>query len=447
MKRFWFVLLSLGLVMAFSTSAFAVDVKFSGSYFAAGMYVNKTTLNDKATAAEGPSTAFFYQRLQLTTDFVVSPGLSLMTRVNIMQRAWGAARTDPGVADVKTYGTSATGAENENIGFDKVLLTYASPIGLFIIGTQPNDLSWGPVFNDGWGAAAGSIQYVLPLGKVTVGGGYFKVGEESYTSMNTLVTQSDKDTEKYFIFGIYGDKNIEAGLLGLFLRSAGARSSNEATSNVMKLFFISPYVKATLGPVKVQAVVDYYFGKAVEMDSVVGRDVDISSLCGWVDALATFGPVYVGGTFAYAQGQGSDATKVNTLATGGLAWSPTLIMWNQDRASWFGNLGTDAGAFGAAMTNAFFYQVRGGVKPTDTLDIGASVTMAQADQLNGALAGYVSKDYGYEIDVTGTYKITNNLSYMLGFGYLFTGDYFKGTSSSNKVNNDFLVTNKLTLTF
>jgi hypothetical protein len=38
MKRFWLVLLSLGLVAAFSTQALAVDVKFSGEYFAAGMY-------------------------------------------------------------------------------------------------------------------------------------------------------------------------------------------------------------------------------------------------------------------------------------------------------------------------------------------------------------------------------------------------------------------------
>ncbi len=44
MKRFWLVLLSLGLVMAFSVSAFAVDVKFSGSYYAAGMYLDKTKL-------------------------------------------------------------------------------------------------------------------------------------------------------------------------------------------------------------------------------------------------------------------------------------------------------------------------------------------------------------------------------------------------------------------
>ncbi len=44
MKRFWLVLLSLGLVMAFSASAFAVDVKFSGSFYAAGMYLDKTNL-------------------------------------------------------------------------------------------------------------------------------------------------------------------------------------------------------------------------------------------------------------------------------------------------------------------------------------------------------------------------------------------------------------------
>ncbi len=44
MKRFWLVLLSLGLIVAFSTSAMAVDVKFSGEYYAAGMYLDKTTL-------------------------------------------------------------------------------------------------------------------------------------------------------------------------------------------------------------------------------------------------------------------------------------------------------------------------------------------------------------------------------------------------------------------
>ena len=45
MKRFWLVLLSLGLIAAFSTTVFAVDVKFSGEYYAAGMYLDRTTLH------------------------------------------------------------------------------------------------------------------------------------------------------------------------------------------------------------------------------------------------------------------------------------------------------------------------------------------------------------------------------------------------------------------
>ncbi len=57
------------------------------------------------------------------------------------------------------------------------------------------------------------------------------------------------------------------------------------------------------------------------------------------------------------------------------------------------------------------------------------------------------KDYGWELDVTATYAITNNLSYMLGVGYLWTGDYFKAGDPSNKLNDDYLVINKLTLTF
>jgi len=53
MKRFWLVLLSLGLIMAFSASAFAVDVKVSGEYYAAGLYLNKTNVNGDTIPAVG----------------------------------------------------------------------------------------------------------------------------------------------------------------------------------------------------------------------------------------------------------------------------------------------------------------------------------------------------------------------------------------------------------
>jgi hypothetical protein len=114
------------------------------------------------------------------------------------------------------------------------------------------------------------------------------------------------------------------------------------------------------------------------------------------------------------------------------------------------------------MTNAFLHQLKVGLKPTDQLDICLSGAYARADKLNGLnktqtdfgplvglqnLSGYVSKDYGTEIDLTGTYKINNNLSYMVGFGYLFTGDYFKANNASAEVENDYMFINKLTFTF
>ncbi|PKN74893.1 MAG: hypothetical protein CVU52_06460, partial [Deltaproteobacteria bacterium HGW-Deltaproteobacteria-10] len=92
MKRFWLILLSIGLLTIFSTAAYAVDVKFSGEFTAAGVYLNKTNLNgDSAVVANntGPSTAFYFQRLRVRTDLVVSPGLTVITRVDAMERAWG----------------------------------------------------------------------------------------------------------------------------------------------------------------------------------------------------------------------------------------------------------------------------------------------------------------------------------------------------------------------
>jgi len=85
------------------------------------------------------------------------------------------------------------------------------------------------------------------------------------------------------------------------------------------------------------------------------------------------------------------------------------------------------------------------VKPIDKLDVMASVSYANADKKP---ANYLYNDYGWEVDLTANYKITNNLSYMVGAGYLFTGKYYKANVAvNNELNDNFLVINKLTLTF
>jgi len=84
-----------------------------------------------------------------------------------------------------------------------------------------------------------------------------------------------------------------------------------------------------------------------------------------------------------------------------------------------------------------------GVRPVDAPDINLAISYANAVVKP---AGFQCNDYGWEIDATATYKITNNLSYMLGAGYLFAGKFFKGSTDS-ELQNDYLLINKLTLSF
>jgi hypothetical protein len=479
MKRFWLVLLSLGLVMAFSVSAFAVDVKISAEYYAAGVYLNKTQVNDGYAVtrwwmdgATNPSTAFFYQRLRMGTDFVVSPCLKLVTRFDAMERIWGGKRSPVGTEDAQSAGTRA---ENENIAIDLVYIDYTSPIGLFRVGYQP-DYVWGTVFGDrASGPSAGTLTYAVPVGPVTVVAQYAKEADNSASAVISS-SKTDLDHDSYRIGAIYNFKGSnasgEVGALLLYDRIAGHKSDTAGggfydVGFMTRAYKVIPYFKANVGPVALQGEFEYTFGDAVKGEDAalanpaIGNtpNASIGAISVWLDAVANLGMFYVGGTFTYLSGD-DPTTKDKVeggvfhgigINTAGLDWHPCLILFNTDLNYWAGNIyGHDGTVANAEMSNVWFGQLRGGVKPTPQLDIMLAASYAQVDKKP---TGYNGGTYGTEIDLTGTYKITNNLSYMLGAGYLFTGDYFKADEylsnhfGGASVTNDYILINKLTLTF
>jgi hypothetical protein len=462
MKRFWLVLLSLALVIAFGTSAFAVDVKFSGSYYAAGVYQDKTNVM-KDTASDGISTAFYYQRLRVQTDFIVSPGLSLVTRFDAMERIWGGNRS---TAKVNALGvpssdawSAGTPAENENIAFDYAYVQYASPIGLFRVGYQ-GDGTWGTPFGD-YDLPTGKVTYIGQFGPVTAIGYIAKFADNSvsgkYPTYPLIGGQyTDADIDMYCLAGIYSWKGGSAGLLWKGYRIANFRPAALGAYEGL-WHYLLPYAKVQIGPVFIQAEIIYGFGDYKKFDSGVG-DVKLDDLAGWIDATVDFGMFYFGGSFAYIAGDdpGTLDKKEGGPITGGADWNPCLLMFNFDRMYWAGGFTGYSGTSNpnaadnyiatnnSGMSNAYFLQGRAGIRPIAPLDIMGSISWAQADKLP-AIA--LNKTYGTEVDVTATYKITNNLSYMLGVGYLFVGDYFKGTTVGASVKDDYVVLNKLTLTF
>ena len=509
MKKFWLVLLSLGLVMAFGVSAFAVDVKVSGEYYAAGMYLNKTTVADPViknigypfnggaapyytnpypSAKANPSTAFFYQRLRVGTDFIVSPSLKLVTRFDAMERIWGGARSSSSTSDIYSSGTRA---ESENIAFDLCYIDYTSPIGKFIVG-YARDYNWGTIFGNKYGTAGmsnGQIAYIVPVGPVIISANAVKETDRSVSAVTSGVT-TDQDYDSYRLAVTYKpqNKNFEAGLLWLYERDAtGKRSGLTLPSGasispyLQNAHGLSPYFKATIGPVFVQGEFAYGFGDAAKWeDNYPGPlpNISISTISAFLDATANLGMFYVGGSFAYLSGDDPDTNdklegsgSLLAVNTGGLDWNPCLILFNNDITYWTGgiqgnglwatNSFTEAGG---KMTNAWFFQGRVGVKPTPQWDVMLSLSYATTDKKRGHYTGLPSQGlphvnntnstYGTEIDLTATYKITNNLSYMLGAGYLFTGDYFKGYEPyysayglKDETVDDYILLNKLTLSF
>jgi len=454
MKRFWLVLLSLGLIVAFSTSAMAVDVKFNGEYYAAGMYMDKTSLMKD----QGSSTAFYYQRLRLGTQFVVSPGLTLTTRADIMERAWGAQRTAP-AGGVGSYDTLSAGtrAENENIAFDLAYVTYISPIGAFMAGYQI-DGAWGTVFGDN-SLPVGRITYVFQKGPIqaSVMAGKIRDGENSRGAFgNGLGNSTDKDNDFYTAFVKYFGKNFEAGFLEKYVRLAANRNvvgGVTDTGFTTNAYVSILYGKAKFGVVSVQGEFNYAFGKTRDWEGrpdLFGQvDQDLDSMSAFLDATADFGKFYIGGTLAYVSGDDpATADKAEGgVIDGGLDYNPCLIMFNSDLNYWAGNqTGHNGSINGTPMTNAYFGQLRAGVRPIDKLDIMLSGSYATADKTPAVV--WDSREYGYEIDLTATYKITNNLSYMVGGGYWMVGDYYKGTAVAGQdVDDNYMILNKLTLTF
>ena len=453
------------------------------------------------TAYSGNSTAFYYQRLRVGTDFIVSPGLKLVTRFDAMERIWGAARSGASAggdsftaSDISSNGSRA---ESENIAFDVAYIDYVSPIGLFRVGYMPSG-TWGSSFGDSEfnGTPDPRLVYAIPIGPVAIGASMTKSGERSKSYIYTTNYQTDRDYEKYAAF-VNWDKNkdYQAGLAFEYRRIALNKTAPDAASPLVPLYSafaqsyaLNPYARAKFGPVTINAEATYAWGQVDWEDNNATtfsvNTIKIENVSAYLDVMADFKMVYGGLTFAYVSGDDPGTTDKleGGLAKGGRDFNPTLIMFNYERGYWAGPLagygatgntspwinianqvvGGTSSALTAEneMINVWLFQGKVGVRPVAGLDINASLTYANAATKPASIntttyaAGpsVMNNALGWELDLTGTYKLTNNLSYMLGAGYLWTGDYFQGdtiqgVSNDNDVNNNYILVNKLTLTF
>ncbi|MDO9558468.1 MAG: porin, partial [Syntrophales bacterium] len=301
MKKFWIVLLALGLVAAFAMSASAADVKFSGQYYVQGIYIdNPYFQKDKTVAVQ----AFYHQRLRIQTEFKVAEGLSLVTRFDALETPWGDTNWSgtgnsnvnrPAWATAKEAGNSNSRVQ-ENIEFERAYIDFTTKIGKFMVGYQ-NFVAWGTMFLDTHVTFPG-IKYIVPIGPVTM----VAAVEKRYEYNDGPGLQSDHDNDVYDLGAIYKFGAGDAGLMYQFANNRRTRSTG-AASYTTQIHVLNPYVKAKFGSVYVEAEGVYGLGKMANYENAgAGTDVEASAWGAYVHAKADVGPGYVGGMFAYLSG-------------------------------------------------------------------------------------------------------------------------------------------------
>lgn len=478
MKKLLVVLLSLGLIVAFCATATAQPtVKFGGSYYLVGVYEDNTTLQPKETAGYSAySHAFFYQRIRLQPVFQIAEGLTFTARVDAMEKQWGQSDWKGGLDDqTATRGNTNTKFPRrgiqESMEWERGYVTFMTKIGAFQVGYQNVD-DWGTDYSD-FSNSRPRFAFMTQAGPVELAFIYEKVFEADTNSQGISNSAADADADTYALAATYKGKGMEAGLLlkyyaNNYTRPAGAKSAFTQ---------VSPYMKATFGPVYIESELQYWFGKAAEFEQPAGfpvatlpKDIDLKAWGAYVKARFNFGPAYAGALFSYASGNDMSDDGETTTKPGGAGtnFAPAFLLMNDAMASWTmsGSVSaTTVGAFNASVnnptsnkSNTLIYNAFVGVNPTPKLNIEAALTYAtvDADALSkNATTGIItkadSKDLGIELDVKATYKIFDNLSYMIGAGYLWTGDYFKGYTApgtaEKQIEDNFILINQLTLSF
>jgi len=517
MRKFWVILLSLGLIMAFAMPAAAVDVKFSGLYYAMGAYVDNPSLLDKdgpkangagamgdwgpdgvngtrdSRSMRGPY-AWYSQRLRVEPEFQIVEGLKLVTRFDALEKHWGDQAWAGGTGETQSRtqtpaGTgAATAKAQENIEWERAYLDFNVPFGKFQVGYM-QFLMWGTDFLN-TPLSAGGIRYFFNQGPWMVVAAIEKRAEYVGLNAANIGIANDADKDVYDLGAVYKLKAGEVGILYQYNRNSQSKwqQGNGYLTQLMGLF---PYTKLSFGNFFIEAEGVYGWGTLRSFESTTARastggpatgfpeNVNVSALGAFIHAKYDWKPAYFGAQFVYISGDDLDsADKVSGSITGALqanyGFNRALILWNSDYGD---NLGQMCGNMAlntrnprtgslytnfVFMDNVWFYQLYAGIKPTPKIDLKAAISMASADKKPKSDVGTVgsrgyytgaivtefdSNKYGTELDLTGSYKIYDNLTYMVGFGYLWTGDYFKGYDVNAKVKDNYLLTHRLTLNF
>jgi len=348
--------------------------------------------------------------------FAVAEGIGVAARGDILEKKWGEA--DPA----------------KDFDFDKAYGWFKTGIGTFQLG-QASDNQWGPAFAD-QEMFTDQIQWTNTFGPVFT---LFRVVKGAENDRGA--TYADLDQDLYKAAFIYGWEGGQAGLLGVYVRDASNRNIPVPGDYMSEWWVWAPMIKANFGPVYVEAELLLKTGTAADFETAGVQDVDFDGKSYYVQAKANLGPANVGLMYAYVSGD-DPATTDNEAGYTGSDWNPSVVLFNDQGT---GNCaGNTFGVVGGVATGSQVFQVFAGVSPIEKLSLNFALSQFYVDEKGTA----ADDDLGTTFDILASYKLFDSVTYYVQFGYLWTGDYWKGaTGSGIETEDTYTIVNKIQWNF
>ena len=436
MKKVFSTVAALGLVAGIASSAAALELKAKGEYILEGWAVsdglgingNNGVEMQESANPQGETDAWFEHKFQVDADLIVNDNITIKSRVRFIDWGIWGSQDDTSVGD------------GNNFAVKRLWMVYKSPIGNWEIGRRPAG-AWENAFINN-GTRADRIMWK----SANMFGDTFNMYAfyQKTTENDSYTNNGGDDYDYYEVYGAFtgfGKTSLAAGYYNNQLNDIPGGSTTDRW--------------------RVKGYGDYQFtdmlGLEVEFDYINGQteyntpgmaDTDISGFAFMADLQADFGAAQA--SFMYFHISGDDNPNDNdneaySTANGtGSDFEPLYVLTGVNTSL----LNNDQGAVNAYGTATRTAGVHGLVasadfQATEKLGLHGAFGWAKAAS---EMPGYDS-DYGYEFDAGASYKLLDNLTYNLHFGYLVTGDFYQMGDTTAEVNDITVLYNNLSMKF
>jgi hypothetical protein len=448
MKKVLSTVAALGLAAGIATSASALELKVKGGYLLEGISVSNArgilsgaglAMNDSDYEA---TDAWFQHKFTIDATMKVNDAISVKSRIRLVDYAtvWGSQ-------DDTTVGNGA------NFAVKRLWMIYKSPIGQWEIGRRPAGAWEGEFINNSTRADRIMWKSGKMLGDSFSMYAFYQKSKESdayyatwadFLTGNINAATDDMDSDYYEVYGAftgYGKTSLAFG----YARDRTLDIPNGSSTDKYRIKSYGKYPLTDM--LGLQYEFDYIWGDK-DINNALGTSYEIDAFAFMTALDMNFGAAtanlmyfYISGdsdgtdrdldAYSSAKGTGNDFQPLYVLT----GYQTSLL--NNDRGAWneYGFAARTAGAHGFVAAADF--------SASEKLAFhGAAGWAKAADERTG-----FDTDYGFELDAGASYKLLDNLTYNLNFGYLWTGDFFQMANPNNNVSDITILYNNISMSF